>query len=223
MDHLDYIRIRKLEDSDSEVFQGVGSSSSAGTPAADTSRIADALEKGLLTEETEGVLGKALLQADDAGELQSVFASTPLSPAMKTWMGQMETFLSGATLSDWVDACWTTDAANYAAAQTAQAQGLPAPTPTPMPPIPMPPELPSLPLDPKEIIWQIIMYYLKRYILRLVLAFLKKLIGKLPGWIDRPPSLNGLVQAVRDLNFNDLVLALPGGGRIQLTGQWIKR
>jgi hypothetical protein len=223
MDHLDYLRIRNLEDSDSEVFQGVGGSSESSTPAADTTRIADALEKGLLTEDTEGVLEKALLQTDDNGELQSVFATTPLSPELKTWMGQMEAFISGTALPDWIDACWATDAANVAAAAAAQAQDLPAPLSTPMPPIPLPPTLPPLPLDPKSLIWQILMYYLKRYLWRLLLALLKKLMAKLPGWIDRPPSLDGLVQAVKDLQFNDLEFALPGGGRIHITGEWIKR
>lgn len=225
MDHLDYIRIRNLADSDAEVFQGIGGSDATAAPPGDTTRIADALEKGLLTEDTEGVLEKALLQTDDNDELQSVFAKN-IPANIKAWMAACETFLSGGALSAWIDQCWAVDAANVAAKAVALAADppLPVPLPTPLPPLPLLPPVPTLPpTGPTDLLWQIFMYFLKRYILHLVKEFLRKLINKLPGWIDRPPSFDGIVQALKDLQFNDLEFALPGGGRIHIWGEYIKR
>lgn len=251
-DHLDYIRIRGLEDADTEVFQGVGASAADTTttpitaPAEDTTRIAEALEKGLLTsteEDGEGVLAKSFLYTDndvltsifdkaflttsaEDGYIQSIFAKEAIPESIKSWMTSCETFLAGSVITTWVDSCWATDAANVAAKDAAIAADppLPVPLPTPMPPIPLLPTLPVLPpTGPTGLLWQVFMYFLKRYILKLVQEFLRKLIGKIPGWIDRPPTFDGIVQALKDLNFNNLEFALPGGGRIHISGLWIKK
>lgn len=215
-DHLDYIRIRGLEDSKAEVFQGIGAAAADTTttpitaPAEDTTRIADALEKGLLT-------------TDDNDELQSIFAK-PLPEAIKTWMASCESFLAGSALTTWIDNCWATDAANVAAKDAALTADppLPVPVPTPMPPIPWLPTLPVLPpTGPTDLVWQVIMYFLKRYIVKLVQEFLRKLIGKLPGVIERPPDFNKLLDAIGQLKYNDEEIDL-GAFRMYLRSKIIE-
>jgi hypothetical protein len=178
MDPLDYIRVRGLEDSESEVFQGAGVSG------------ADSPTPG----------------APDDIEIDT----TEMPDDLVRWIEEMSTI--DDALETWVNDCFALAEANYVNAEDQQDE--------PLPPAPIPRPLP-LPLPGTWLRWlEIILYVLRRQWLRLIIAIIRLILQKRKPPIGFPDPL---IQAVKDLNFNTLEMALPGGGRVHLTGKWIRK